>query len=73
MAAGRRWDDAVGTAGRAQPQAADRRRRSLAVLLLAVGGYGLYDRFIREDTGVVVCKAMRARKEGRRQRYGQRR
>jgi hypothetical protein len=36
---------------------------ALAVLLLAVGGYGLYDRFIREDTGVAACKAMREGKK----------
>ncbi|MEH0939117.1 hypothetical protein [Micromonospora psammae] len=30
-----------------------------AVLVLAVGGYAVWDRFIKEDTGVAACKAMR--------------
>ncbi|NJC10729.1 hypothetical protein F4558_000555 [Micromonospora profundi] len=29
-----------------------------AVLVFAVGGYAVYDRFIKEDSGIAACKAM---------------
>ncbi|MCF0094389.1 hypothetical protein [Micromonospora sp. MH99] len=30
----------------------------LVVLVLSLGGYAVYDRFIREDPGIAACKAM---------------
>ncbi|MGC4750472.1 hypothetical protein ACLQ28_33110 [Micromonospora sp. DT201] len=30
----------------------------VAVLMLTAGGYAVYDRFIREDSGIAACKAM---------------
>ncbi|MGW3895297.1 hypothetical protein ACWD6L_08855 [Micromonospora profundi] len=30
----------------------------VAVLVFAVGGYAVYDRFIKEDSGIAACKAM---------------
>ncbi|RLP93195.1 hypothetical protein [Micromonospora sp. CV4] len=35
----------------------------LAVLALLAGGYAVYDGFIKEDSGVAACKAMRDGKE----------
>lgn len=35
----------------------------VAVLFLAFGGYAVYDGFIKEDSGVAACKAMRDGKQ----------
>ncbi len=36
---------------------------AVAVLFLAFGGYAVYDQFIKEDSGVAACKAMRNGKQ----------